>query len=65
MLILTRRRGETLNVGDKQTVSLEIRVLGYRNGEVEIGLSAPKEMLMLRGEIDQRPRQLNTRDERE
>ena len=65
MLILTRRIGETINVGDQTTVNLEIRVLGYRNGEVEIGLTAPQEMVLVRGEIDHRPRQFHGKDERE
>ena len=64
MLILTRRLGETINGGDQTRVNLEIRVLGYSNGEVEIGLTAPKEMLLLRGEIDNRPRRFQPRDER-
>ena len=65
MLILTRRLGETINVGDQQSVKLEIRVLGYEKGEVKLGLSAPKDMLLLRGEIDHRPRQFHGKDERE
>jgi carbon storage regulator CsrA len=63
MLILTRRLGETINVGDQQSVKLEIRVLGYEKGEVKLGLSAPKDMLLLRGEIDNRPRRFNAKDE--
>ncbi len=43
----------------RQTVKLEIRVLGYEKGEVKLGLSAPKDMLLLRGEIDHRPRRFN------
>ena len=63
MLVLTRRIGETINGGDKDTATLEIRVLGYKNGEVQLGLSAPKDMLLLRGEIDQRPRLFHSPDE--
>jgi len=65
MLILTRRMGETINVGDQTTVNLKIRVLDFKNGEVRIGLTAPQEMLLLRGEIDHRPRQFHGKDERE
>jgi carbon storage regulator CsrA len=64
MLSLTRRIGEAIYGGDNQTATLEIRILGYEKGEVQIGLTAPQEMVLVRGEIDSRPRRFNTRDER-
>ena len=39
MLILTRRVGETLMVGDEVTVT----VLGVKGNQVRIGVNAPKE----------------------
>jgi carbon storage regulator len=50
MLILTRRVGETLMVGDDVTVT----VLGVKGNQVRIGVNAPKEVAVHREEIDQR-----------
>ena len=50
MLILTRRVGETLMVGDDVTVS----VLGVKGNQVRIGVNAPKEVAVHREEIYQR-----------
>ena len=47
MLILTRRVGETLMVGDEVTVT----VLGVKGNQVRIGVSAPKEVSVHREEI--------------
>lgn len=40
MLILTRRVGETLMIGDEVTVT----VLGVKGNQVRIGVNAPKEV---------------------
>ena len=64
MLILTRRMGEAIYGGDNQTATLEIRELDFKNGEVKIGLTVPNDMVLVRGEIDSRPRRLDTNDER-
>ena len=40
MLILTRRVGETLVIGDDVTVT----VLGVRGNQVRLGVNAPKEV---------------------
>ncbi|MBT1450857.1 carbon storage regulator CsrA [Glaciecola sp. XM2] len=47
MLILTRRVGETLMVGDNVTVT----VLGVKGNQVRIGVNAPKDVSVHREEI--------------
>lgn len=47
MLILTRRVGESLMVGDNVTVT----VLGVKGNQVRIGVNAPKEVAVHREEI--------------
>jgi carbon storage regulator len=52
MLILTRRIGETLMVGDDVTIT----VLGVRGNQVRIGVNAPRRVAVHREEIYQRIR---------
>lgn len=47
MLILTRRSGETIHLGDDITVT----VLGMKGNQVRIGVSAPKDVEVHREEI--------------
>lgn len=53
MLILTRRVGETLMIGDDVTVT----VLGVKGNQVRIGVNAPKHVAVHREEIYQRIKQ--------
>ncbi|MFA5630384.1 MAG: carbon storage regulator CsrA [Porticoccaceae bacterium] len=53
MLILTRRVGETLVVGDDITVT----VLGVKGNQVRLGVNAPKDVTVHREEIYQRIQQ--------
>jgi carbon storage regulator len=50
MLILTRRIGETLVVGDEVTIT----VLGVKGNQVRLGVNAPKDVAVHREEIYQR-----------
>ena len=59
MLILTRRVGETLMIGDDVTIT----VLGVKGNRVRIGVNAPKEVAVHREEIYQRIQKEKTGDD--
>lgn len=47
MLILTRRIGETLRIGDEVVVT----VLGMHGNQVKLGIDAPKHVAVMREEL--------------
>ncbi|MBF0212305.1 MAG: carbon storage regulator CsrA [Magnetococcales bacterium] len=47
MLILTRRIGESLNIGDE----IKITLLGIKGNQVRIGIDAPRDVEVHREEI--------------
>lgn len=50
MLILSRRVGENLMIGD----NVVVHVLGVKGGQVRLGVTAPKDVAVHREEIYQR-----------
>lgn len=47
MLVMTRRIGEAIMIGD----DIEIRILGIQNNQVRIGVEAPKSVAVHREEV--------------
>ncbi len=47
MLLLTRRTGETIRIGD----DIEVTVLGVKGNQVRIGITAPEDVEILREEL--------------
>ena len=47
MLLITRRRGEKLKIGD----NVEVTLVGMRNGAAQIGIDAPRDVTILRNEL--------------
>ncbi len=47
MLILSRRAGEEIKIGD----NIVINILGVEGGAVKIGIDAPREVTILRMEV--------------
>jgi carbon storage regulator len=56
MLILTRRAGETLRIGD----NIEVVVLAVNGSQVRIGVKAPRDVAVDREEVAERKRREHT-----
>lgn len=59
MLNLTRKPGETINIGDDITVT----VLAVKDNQVKLGVNAPKDVKVFREEIYLRIQNENTPDD--
>ena len=59
MLILTRRVGESVMIGDEVTIT----VLGVKGNQVRIGVNAPKTVAVHREEIYERIQKERNGDE--
>lgn len=47
MLVITRKKGESIRIGD----NIEIKIIKIYDGSVKIAIEAPKEVVILRGEL--------------
>lgn len=47
MLILTRKKNESIIIND----NIEISIIGIEEGKVKIGINAPKDVKILRSEV--------------
>jgi len=47
MLILTRKSGETITIGE----NIEVKVLSIKGGQVRIGIDAPQSVSITREEV--------------
>ncbi|MBT2750025.1 carbon storage regulator [Lysobacter sp. ISL-50] len=56
MLIFSRRPCEAIKIGE----DIEVRVFRVRNGDVRFGITAPRDVLILRSELLDNPRQAET-----
>jgi carbon storage regulator len=51
MLVLSRKVGQQVILGDGSVLDVHITVLGIKGNTVRLGLTAPKEVNILRGEL--------------
>ena len=56
MLILTRRTGETLKIGDE----IEVHILSQDGYQTKVGITAPRETSVHRDEVYQRIKEEET-----
>lgn len=55
MLVVTRKKGESILIGD----NIEIKVTKIDDGSVKLAISAPKDMTILRNEVLQKVKEEN------
>jgi carbon storage regulator len=55
MLVLSRKIGESISIGD----DINIKVVSIDRGSVKLGIDAPKSMIILREELKSAVRQAN------
>lgn len=56
MLVITRKKGESLLIGD----DIEIKIVKVEDGSVKIGIEAPKDKVILRKEVYENVKQENS-----
>ncbi|MDQ6989683.1 MAG: carbon storage regulator CsrA [Mariprofundaceae bacterium] len=56
MLILTRKTGETITIGEK----IQVKVLSIKGGQVRIGIDAPREINVNREEVQLQQKSTST-----
>ena len=57
MLVLTRKSGESLMIGEK----IEITIVSVRGGQVKIGIQAPSDVAIYRKELYEKIKQENVK----
>ncbi|MFZ5996151.1 MAG: carbon storage regulator CsrA [Nitrospirota bacterium] len=55
MLVLTRKTGQIITIGD----TIQIKIVEIGNGFVKLGIDAPKDMPIYREELYEKLKQLN------
>jgi len=51
MLVLSRNIGETIHIGE----NIEVQILGIARGQIRVGITAPREIQIVRTELLGRP----------
>lgn len=57
MLVITRKKGESLLIGD----DIEVKVVKVEEGSVKIGIEAPKEKVIFRKEVYENVKEENSK----
>ncbi|MET1250329.1 carbon storage regulator CsrA [Sporolactobacillus sp. STCC-11] len=57
MLILTRKLGESIRIGD----DIEVKIVGIAGDQIKLGITAPRKVDVNRGEIYEAIRKENNR----
>ena len=55
MLVITRKKGESILIGD----DIEISIVSIENGQVKLGINAPKEKAIFRNEVYEKIKEEN------